>query len=210
MDGGVGVCEDGRLDPRSVAAALADILPAERTVVSDGGHFIGWANTHWPVSAPDRMLLVGTTYQSIGLGIPSAVGAAVAAPERTTVVTAGDGGALMAIADLESVIRVAKRAVIVIWNDAAYGAEVHMYGLWGLATGPMMIDQVDFAAVARGFGAKASVIERLDDFADVTAWLATNEPGTYLLDCRISRSVMAPYQVEIVEAVERKAAASAK
>ncbi len=48
----------------------------DRVVVSDGGHFIGWANMYWPVAAPDRMLMVGTAFQSIGLGFPSVPGAA--------------------------------------------------------------------------------------------------------------------------------------
>ncbi|MES2867368.1 MAG: thiamine pyrophosphate-binding protein, partial [Actinomycetota bacterium] len=41
---------DGRLDPRSAARRIADLLPADRVVVSDGGHFIGGANMYWPVS----------------------------------------------------------------------------------------------------------------------------------------------------------------
>ena len=99
------IAPDGRLDPRSVAARLAELLPHDRVVVSDGGHFIGWANTYWPVAAPDRMLMVGTAFQSIGLGFPSVPGAAAAKPDATIVLTTGDGGGLMALADLESAVR---------------------------------------------------------------------------------------------------------
>lgn len=198
VDHGLGVCEDGRLDPRSVAARLGELLPEDRRVVSDGGHFIGWANTHWAVREPHRMLHVGTHYQSIGLGLPSAIGAGVADPETTVVVTAGDGGSLMALADLETVIRTVRRAIIVIWNDAAYGAEVHLYGVWGLAREPMLIDQVNFAAVAQGLGAAGVVVQTLDDLDALTTWLQTHETGTLLLDCRISQSVRAPYQEEIL------------
>ena len=144
------------------------------------------------------MLLVGTNYQTIGLGIPSAIGAGAADPDTTVVVTAGDGGSLMALSDLETVIRTVRRSVIVIWNDAAYGAEVHLYGAWGLAREPMLIDEVDFAAVARGLGADGIVVRTPEDLDLLTQWLETHERGSVLVDCRISQSVRAPYQEEIL------------
>ena len=55
-------------------ARIAELLPDDRVVVSDGGHFIGWANMYWPVASPDRMMMVGTAFQSIGLGFPSVPG----------------------------------------------------------------------------------------------------------------------------------------
>jgi acetolactate synthase-1/2/3 large subunit len=198
-DAGARLCEDGRLDPRSLAARLGEILPEDRVTVSDGGHFLGWSNTHWGVTAPNRTMMVGTAFQSIGLGFPSAVGAAAAMPDSTLVVTTGDGGGLMALADLDSVIRTARRGIIVVWNDAAYGAEIHMYGLMGLDPAPMLIDEADFAGLARSLGGRGDVIRSLDDLSNVEAWLASGDDGVYLLDCRISASVVAPYQREIYE-----------
>ena len=155
---------DGRLDPRSVAARIGELLPEDRVVVSDGGHFIGWANMYWPVASPDRMIMVGTAFQSIGLGFPSVPGAALAKPEATIVLTTGDGGGLMALADLESAVRVAGgRGMAVVWNDAAYGAEVNLYGLKGLAQAPMLIPEVDFAGLAAAVGAEGVVVRSLED-----------------------------------------------
>ncbi|QAY74653.1 thiamine pyrophosphate-binding protein [Agromyces protaetiae] len=196
-----GLAPDGLLDPRAVAARIGDLLPADRVVVSDGGHFIGWANMYWPVASPDRMMMVGTAFQSIGLGFPSVAGAAAAKPSSTVVLTTGDGGGLMALADLETAVRTAGgRGLAVVWNDAAYGAEVHLYGLKGLAREPMLIPQVDFAALARAVGAEGVVVERLADLDRLAAWVATPacERPFLLLDCRISRSVVAPYQHEII------------
>src|SRR5690606_34998479 len=45
---GDALAPDGRLDPRSAARRIAELLPEDRVVVSDGGHFIGWANMYWP------------------------------------------------------------------------------------------------------------------------------------------------------------------
>ncbi|WP_104474867.1 thiamine pyrophosphate-binding protein [Microterricola pindariensis] len=188
---------DGLLDPRQVATRLAALLPEDRVVVSDGGHFIGWANMYWPVASPNRMLMVGTAFQTIGLGFPSAVGAARALPDSTLVVTTGDGGGLMALADLDSVIRTADRAIIVVWNDAVYGAEVHLYGRLGLSQEAMRIEQADFAALGRALGARGSVIRSLGDLAEFEQWLADDGTGTFVLDCRVSSSIVAPYQEEV-------------
>lgn len=198
---GSGTAADGRLDPRSVAARIGRMLPEDRVVVSDGGHFIGWANMYWPVAAPDRMIMVGTAFQSIGLGMPSVAGAALAKPDAMVVLTTGDGGSLMALADLETAVRVARgRGLAVVWNDAAYGAEVNLYGLKGLARSPMLIPEVDFAALAAAAGAEGVVVRAMDDLDRLGAWAATpvEERRFLLLDCRISHEVISPYQTEVI------------
>ncbi|WP_336631049.1 MULTISPECIES: thiamine pyrophosphate-binding protein [unclassified Microbacterium] len=205
-DAGAILAPDGRLDPRAVAARIGELLDGhastrDRVVVSDGGHFIGWANMYWPVASPDRMMMVGTAYQSIGLGFPSVPGAALARPTATIVLSTGDGGGLMALADLESAVRVAGgRGLAVVWNDAAYGAEVNLYGLQGLAREPMLIPEVDFAGLARAVGAEGVVVRTLDDLDALQRWARTPvaDRPFLLLDCRISGDVIAPYQQEIV------------
>ena len=192
---------DGRLDPRSAARRIAELLPEDRVVVSDGGHFIGWANMYWPVASPDRMMMIGTAFQAIGQGWPSVVGATRARPEATVVLTSGDGGGLMAIADLESAVRSAGgRGMAVIWNDAAYGAEINLYGLKGLAREPMLIPQVDFAAFAAAVGAEGVAVRTLADLDRLAAWTAEDPASRpfLVLDLRISGDVIAPYQEEII------------
>lgn len=197
---------DGLLDPRMVAGALDAIMPADRVVVQDGGHFIGWGPMYWGIPGPHALSMVGTAYQSIGLGLASAVGAGVAAPDSTVVLASGDGGFLMGLADLESVIRTVSSCIIVIYNDAAYGAEVHQYGSIGLHEGPMLIPEVDFAAVARGLGAQAAKVRTLEDLSALEDWVAGGARGVFLVDCRISAAVRAPYMEEVLEANRRAAA----
>lgn len=199
---GVGVCEDGRMDPRSAAKRLGELLPSDRIVVSDGGHFIAWANMYWPVSAPERMVMVGTAFQAIGQGFPSVPGAAHAKPDSTIVLTSGDGGGLMALADLEAAVRVAKgRGIAVVWNDAAYGAEIHLYGLMGLTEEPMLIPEVNFAGFVEALGGRGVVVNRIEDLDVVEEWAATpvEERPFLLLDLRVSQSVRAPYQDEVIK-----------
>lgn len=199
---GTGVAPDGRLDPRSVAERIAELLPDDRVVVTDGGHFLGWVNMFWPVAAPDRMMTIGTAYQSIGLGFSSVAGAARAKPDSTVVLATGDGGGLMALADLETAVRVAAgHGIAVIWNDAAYSAEVTLYGrAKGLALEAMLIPEVDFAALGEAVGAEGVVVRTIADLDRLATWAAEPaETRRYLvLDCRISGEIVAPYQQEII------------
>ncbi|CAN5356783.1 thiamine pyrophosphate-binding protein [soil metagenome] len=191
---------DGRLDPRSLMRRLDVLLPEDRVIVQDGGHFIGWAPTYLRVPAPDRLIMVGTAFQTIGLGLPSAVGAGRARPDSTIVLSSGDGGALMGLADLETVVRSVRHGVVLIFNDAAYGAEVHQYGVRGIDERPMLIPEVDFAGLASALGAQAAVIRTLDDLAALESWLASGAEGVFLADLRVSREVVAPYMHEVVAA----------
>lgn len=198
-DPGTGQAQDGRLDPRSAMRRLNDILPANRQVVSDGGHFIGWSSYYLDLPAPDSLTMVGTQYQSIGLGLPSAPGAALARPDATIVVATGDGGGSMGLPDLHALVHTATSAVVLVFNDACYGAEIHQYGSQGLDERIMEIEQIDFATVAQGFGAQGVVINTMDDLERVQAWVNDGAQGTLVVDLRISRNIVAPYIEEIIE-----------
>jgi acetolactate synthase I/II/III large subunit len=182
-----------RIDPRSLSLALAGLLPAKRTLVMDGGHFVGWPAMYWPSADPSALVFTGAAFQTIGLGFAGAVGAAVGRTDRTTVVALGDGGALMGLPELETLIRVSRSALVVIFNDAAYGAEVHMYRPLVTDTSPATFGDTDFAAVARSFGARSATVRTVADLTGLRAWREAGCHGTYLLDCKIVPDVVAKY-----------------
>ena len=182
-----------RIDPRSLSLALAGLLPAKRTLVMDGGHFVGWPAMYWPSADPSALVFTGAAFQTIGLGFAGAVGAAVGRADRTTVVALGDGGALMGLPELETLIRVSRSALVVIFNDAAYGAEVHMYRPLVTDTSPATFGDTDFAAVARSFGARSATVRTVADLAGLRAWREAGCHGTYLLDCKVVPDVVAKY-----------------
>ena len=79
------------IDPRTFAIALDDLLPSERTVVTDSGHFLGYPSMY--LSVPDvHGFVFPNAFQSVGLGLGCAIGAAIARPERLCVAALGDGG----------------------------------------------------------------------------------------------------------------------
>lgn len=182
-----------RIDPRTLSLALAPLLPAARTLVTDGGHFVGWPAMYWPVSDPSALVFTGAAFQSIGLGFAGAVGAAAGRADRTTVVALGDGGALMGLPELETLIRTAHSALVVIYDDAAYGAEVHLYRPLGIDITPAMFNDTDFAGLARALGAEAVTVRTAADLDVVRAWRDHDGRGTLVLDCKIVPDVAATY-----------------
>ncbi|MDJ0311706.1 thiamine pyrophosphate-binding protein [Arthrobacter sp. H35-D1] len=194
---------DGRLNPRAVVAALDGILPKERSLVMDGGHFIGWAPMYLSVPDPQAMILVGTAFQSIGLGFGSASGVSAARPDRTTVFVTGDGGGLMGLADFETFLRATRRGVIVVLNDSAYGAELHQYASKGLDPTAMLIEEVDFAAVGRALGAEGAKIHTLDELQALTEWLDTHDEGVFVLDVSISQKIVAEFMSASINASKK-------
>ena len=93
-----------RIDPRVLSRALDDLLPKERVVAIDSGNFMGYPSAY--LSVPDEFGFCFTqAFQSIGLGLGSAIGAAIAQPKRLPVLGSGDGGFLMAISELETAVR---------------------------------------------------------------------------------------------------------
>jgi acetolactate synthase-1/2/3 large subunit len=176
-----------RVDPRTLTIALDDLLPAERTVAVDSGNFMGYPSMF--LSVPDAAGFCFTqAYQSIGLGLASAIGAAVARPDRLTVAALGDGGLLMSAAELSSAVRLGLPMVIVVYNDAAYGAEVHHFGPDGHPLDTVTFPDTDLAAVGRGFGCAGATVRSVADLAALRAWLAGPREVPLVLDAKIHAS----------------------
>jgi acetolactate synthase-1/2/3 large subunit len=176
---------DGRIDPRTLTIALDDLLPAERTVVVDSGNFMGYPSMF--LSVPDAAGFCFTqAFQSIGLGLASALGAAVARPDRLTVAALGDGGFLMSVAELTTAVRLGVPLLVVVYDDAAYGAEVHHFGPHGHPLDTVTFPDADLAAVARGFGCAAVTVRDPGDLPAVREWLAGPRERPLVVDAKVA------------------------
>jgi thiamine pyrophosphate-dependent acetolactate synthase large subunit-like protein len=173
-----------RIDPRTVSIALDDLLPVERTVCIDSGNFMGYPSMF--LSVPDELGFCFTqAFQSIGLGLASAIGASIAQPDRLTVAALGDGGALMSVAELETVARLGPDMMVVVYNDEAYGAEVHHFGPDGHDLGTVRFPETDLASIARGFGLDGLTVRRIQDLDGVADWVAGDRSRPLLIDAKI-------------------------
>jgi acetolactate synthase I/II/III large subunit len=174
----------GRIDPRTLSIALDDLLPPQRTVVIDSGNFMGYPSMF--LSVPDAAGFCFTqAFQSIGLGLASAIGAAIARPDRCTVAAVGDGGMLMSSAELSTVARLGLPLLVVVYNDNGYGAEVHHFGPSGYPLDVVRLPDTDFAAIAAGFGWSAGTVRSPADLAPLADWLRGPRSGPYLVDAKV-------------------------
>ncbi|SOD97920.1 thiamine pyrophosphate-binding protein [Blastococcus haudaquaticus] len=176
----------GLVDPRALTIALDDLLPAERLVAVDSGNFMGYPSMFLDV--PDEFGFCFTqAFQSVGLGLATAIGAAVARPGRLPVAALGDGGALMGASELETVVRLGLPMVVVVYDDAAYGAEVHHFGPDGHPLDTVRFPETDFAAIARGHGFAAVTVRSVADLDGVRQWLAGPRTAPLLVDAKVTR-----------------------
>ncbi len=114
------------------------------------------------------------------------IGAALAAPERVPVLATGDGGFLMAVAELETAVRLGLGLLVVVYNDAAYGAEVHHFGPDGADLSTVRFPDTDIAALARGFGAEGLTVRTVGDLVGVEDWLAGPRDRPLVVDAKIA------------------------
>ncbi|GAB3443283.1 thiamine pyrophosphate-binding protein [Actinophytocola sediminis] len=172
-----------RIDPRALSVRLDELLPAERIVAVDSGNFMGYPSGY--LAVPDQHGFCFTqAFQSIGLGLATAIGAALARPDRLSVAALGDGGALMSVAELDTVVRLGLPMVIVVYNDDAYGAEVHHFA--GQDLGAVRFPDTDIAAIGAGFGCVGLTVRTVADLDGLSVWLAGPRDRPLLIDAKIT------------------------
>jgi thiamine pyrophosphate-dependent acetolactate synthase large subunit-like protein len=173
------------VDPRALSIALDDMLPAQRVVAVDSGNFMGYPSMY--LSVPDADAFCFTqSYQSVGLGLASAIGAGLAAPHRLPVAALGDGGALMGVSELETVVRLGLPMVIVVYDDEAYGAEVHHFGPSGHPLDTVRFPPADIAAIGRGFGCEGITVRDVADLAALGRWLDGPRDRPVVIDAKVT------------------------
>jgi thiamine pyrophosphate-dependent acetolactate synthase large subunit-like protein len=186
------------IDPRTMSIALNELLPKDRAVAVDSCHFLGYPSMF--LGVPDaRSWLFANGFQAVGLGLGNAIGAAIARPDRPTVAAIGDGGAFMALAELETAARLKLTLLVVIYDDAAYGAEVHHFAPMGHDVSLVRFPDADLAGIARAAGAKAATVRNVDDLEVVTEWLI-NPHGPLVLDVKVNPTICAEWLEEAFRA----------
>ncbi|HWM38692.1 MAG TPA: thiamine pyrophosphate-binding protein [Streptomyces sp.] len=173
------------IDPRTLSIELDRLLPRERVLAVDSGNYMGYPSMF--LSVPDEQGFCFTqAFQSIGLGLATAIGASLARPDRLPVAALGDGGALMSVSELETVVRLGLPMVVVVYNDHAYGAEVHHFDDDGVDLSTVTFPDTDLAAMARGLGYTAITVRGRDDLKPAVDWVKGARDTPLLIDAKIT------------------------
>jgi len=183
-------CATGDLTTRNVGISIAALLP-ENAIVSDDG--ITSTFDYWPLFVhSNKHDWLYTTGGSIGQGMPVAIGAALAAPDRTVICLSGDGSAMYTIQSLWTQVRENLNITNIIFSNRSYkilNAELTMVGIDNIGdSGKQMLDlsnpDISFKSLAVSMGMAATCVTTMQDFnQSLKNALKTTEPTLIEVIC---------------------------
>ncbi|HLI78872.1 MAG TPA: acetolactate synthase large subunit [Candidatus Binataceae bacterium] len=152
------------LRPYGIIRYAAELLPRDAIVATDVGQHQMWVAQAYPFSSP-RQFLTSGGLGTMGFGLPAAIGAALAMPDRTVVCFSGDGSLLMNIQELATAAEENVNVKIVLLNNERLGLvrqqQQLFYGERFCAS--EFRSRTDFVAIARGFNLDAVDLGRVED-----------------------------------------------
>ena len=157
----------GNDDPRmpfGLIRAVAECVDDEATIVTDVGQHQMWAAQAYPLRRPRQWLTSGGL-GTMGFGLPVAIGAALAEPERTVICFTGDGSILMNIQELATAAEEGCNVKLVLMNNASLGLVFQQQNMfYGERTFSSKFKGVpDFIKVAEGFGWQTLDLDQVSD-----------------------------------------------
>lgn len=175
------------LDIREVLARFDELLPPNRIVLTDSGRTCGTIVSM--VSAPGpRNWLIGRGWGSIGLGVGTAIGAAIARPDDQVVLFAGDGGFMLAAQELDTARRAGvDNLMVVVLNDQQFGSELKYLKRLGLPADVVQHSTPDLSALAQVFGGDGALVRTLDDIDKIPM----DHHGLFVVDVRLDPKINA-------------------
>ena len=146
-------------------------LPAETVVTADAGGFRLWTLVSFPASGPSTYVNPGS-WATMGTGLPSAIGAKLATPDRDVVALTGDGGLMMCVHELHTLAAENIDVTVVALNNDDYAIiseeAARTYDLPDQAYG-WAETGLDLVSVAAGMGVRAERVDDLDGVGDAVA-----------------------------------------
>jgi acetolactate synthase-1/2/3 large subunit len=141
--------------PERLCRELTDILPSDAVLVSDTGHSGIWTSTLIDLKSPDQSYI--RCSGSLGWGIPAAIGAKCAVPDRPVICFTGDAGVWYHLTELDAALRWGINTVTVVNNNHSMnqeqgGVEKAFGGRTEGSDGLWILREADFAQIAEAIG----------------------------------------------------------
>jgi acetolactate synthase I/II/III large subunit len=158
----------GQVNLSEIFTKLGDAVGPDAIVCNGAGNYAAWLHRFHRHRARGTQL--APTSGAMGYGVPAAIGAKLANPERDVIAFAGDGCFLMTGQELATAVQYGANVVIVVVDNGSYGTiRMHQERHYPGRTIATDLRNPDFAAYARAFGAWATTVERTEDFATALA-----------------------------------------
>ncbi|MFT5220433.1 MAG: acetolactate synthase-1/2/3 large subunit [Planctomycetota bacterium] len=174
------------LVPQRIVLDLRKALEPDDIVVSDVGAHKMWMARMYQAERPNTCI-ISNGFASMGIGLPGAIAAKLAFPNRTAVTVTGDAGFLMNSQEIETALRIGVAIVVLIWNDSKYGLiKWHQDRRFGRDT-QIEFKNPDLVKYAESFGAIGYRVEAADDLLP-TLKKAIADNTVVLIDCPVDYS----------------------
>ncbi|WP_408010349.1 thiamine pyrophosphate-dependent enzyme [Pseudalkalibacillus sp. A8] len=155
--------DDEYVDLAGAIKDLKDVLPEDTIITNDAGNFFGWLAKYY--SFIHEGTYVGPTSGAMGYGMPAAIGAKLARPDKQVVCLSGDGGFMMTMQELETAIRYNIPVIAVVANNNMYGTiRMHQEIQFPNRVIGTDLTNPDFAEMAKVMGCHGERVESNDDF----------------------------------------------
>ena len=172
--------------PQRILWDLRQVLEPEDIVVSDVGAHKMWTARLYEAERPNTCI-ISNGFASMGIGVPGAIAAKLAHPERTALTVTGDAGFLMNCQEIETALRIGTPIIILIWNDSEYGL-IHWHQLRHFGRpSHITFNNPDFVKFAESFGAKGYRVEAADQLVP-TLKQAIADDTVVIIDCPVDYS----------------------
>jgi acetolactate synthase-1/2/3 large subunit len=143
---------------------LSANLPEDAIVAGGAGNFAGWLHRHFRYKGYRTQL--GPTNGSMGYGLPAAIAAKLAHPERAVVAVCGDGDFLMNGQEFATAVHYGAAVIALVVNNGMYGTiRMHQEREYPGRVYATALSNPDFAAYARAFGGHGEIVETTAQFA---------------------------------------------
>ena len=178
--------DDFPMVPQRIILDLREALQPEDIVVSDVGAHKMWMARMYQAERPNTCI-ISNGFASMGIGLPGAIAAKLAYPDRTALTVTGDAGFLMNSQEIETALRIGVAIVILVWNDSKYGLiKWHQDRRFGRDT-QIDFNNPDLVKYAESFGAKGYRVEKAGDLLP-TLNQAIADDTVVLIDCPVDYS----------------------
>ncbi|PTL36080.1 hypothetical protein CLG94_05285 [Candidatus Methylomirabilis limnetica] len=145
---------------------IRHVIKRDAIVTNDSTMATYWARRYFEVYEPGTFLwAMGSG--TIGFGLPAAIGAKLAKPDRQVLALCGDGGFLFSCQELATAVKHRAAIVVLLFNDNAFGMVDYGQRKDGHLFGDEALANPDFIALARSFGAEAERVDSLDQISEV-------------------------------------------
>ena len=180
------------VDMVAAMAHLRGLLPEDVILTNGAGNFTVWPNKFFKFGPKARLLAPQSG--AMGYGVPAAIAAKVAHPDRMVVCFAGDGDFQMNCQELGTAMQAGAQPIILIVNNGIYGTiRAHQERNYPARVSGTTMENPDFVALARAYGYHAERVTRTEDFAAAFDRAMASQTGA-VLDLDISPEAITPRQ----------------